>query len=152
MKQMRGGLYCRYSTGLDKNVIGDYFGDPDDFCLRVLDEFTKTFDFSDMGIDAALRIFLESFRLPGEAQKIHRVVEAFAERYYQQSKGILASKDVAFVLSYSVILLNTDQHNVQVCHILLQVLTYRFWLCFLMYVSVPKLFLMKSVSRKRTCI
>ncbi|KAG0611346.1 hypothetical protein M758_7G134300 [Ceratodon purpureus] len=106
--------FIRYSSGLNKTVIGDYFGDPDDFCLRVLDEFTKTFDFNDMGIDAALRVFLESFRLPGEAQKIHRVVEAFAERYYEQSKGTLASKDVAFVLSYSVIMLNTDQHNVQV--------------------------------------
>ena len=115
---MRGVLYRRYSSGLNKTVIGDYFGDPDDFCLRVLDEFTKTFDFNDMGIDAALRVFLESFRLPGEAQKIHRVVEAFAERYYEQSKGTLASKDVAFVLSYSVIMLNTDQHNVQVCYVL----------------------------------
>jgi hypothetical protein len=28
------------------------------------------------------------------------------------------------VLSYSVIMLNTDQHNLQVCHVLLLVLTY----------------------------
>lgn len=80
----------------------------------MLDEFAQTFDFSNMGIDAALRVFLECFRLPGESQKIHRIVEAFADRYYQQSKGILASKDAAFVLSYSVIMLNTDQHNKQV--------------------------------------
>lgn len=100
---------------MDKNLLGDFLGDPDEFCLQVLDEFARTFDFSDMAIDGALRVFLESFRLPGEAQKIHRVLEAFAERYHAQSKGILASKDVAFVLSYSVIMLNTDQHNVQVC-------------------------------------
>jgi hypothetical protein len=94
--------------------LGDFLGDPDDFCLQVLEEFACTFDFSDMQIDGALRTFLESFRLPGEAQKIHRVLEAFSDRFYQQSKGILANKDAAFVLSYSVIMLNTDQHNVQV--------------------------------------
>lgn len=104
----------RYTTGLNKDLLGDFLGDPDDFCLQVLEEFARTFDFSDMSIDGALRTFLESFRLPGEAQKIHRVLEAFSDRFYQQSKGILANKDAAFVLSYSVIMLNTDQHNVVV--------------------------------------
>jgi brefeldin A-resistance guanine nucleotide exchange factor 1 len=67
-----------------------------------------------MNLDTALRLFLETFRLPGEAQKIQRVLEAFSERYYEQSSGILADKDAAFLLSYSLIMLNTDQHNVQV--------------------------------------
>ncbi|KAG0564739.1 hypothetical protein M758_8G130600 [Ceratodon purpureus] len=106
--------FFRYTTGLNKDLLGDFLGDPDEFCLQVLEEFARTFDFSDMQIDGALRTFLESFRLPGEAQKIHRVLEAFSDRFYQQSKGILANKDAAFVLSYSVIMLNTDQHNVQV--------------------------------------
>lgn len=106
--------FFRYTTDLNKDLLGDFLGDPDDFCLKVLEEFAGTFNFSEMGIDGALRTFLESFRLPGEAQKIHRVLEAFSERYYHQSKGIFANKDAAFVLSYSVIMLNTDQHNVQV--------------------------------------
>jgi brefeldin A-resistance guanine nucleotide exchange factor 1 len=106
---------------LDKNLLGDFLGDPDDFCLHVLEEFARTFDFSEMGIDAALRVFLESFRLPGEAQKISRVLEAFAERYYQQSRGILASKDTVYILSYAVIMLNTDQHSPQVDQICLTV-------------------------------
>ncbi|KAG2394548.1 ARF guanine-nucleotide exchange factor GNOM Pattern formation protein [Vigna angularis] len=59
-------------------------------------------------IDTALRVFLETFRLPGESQKIHRVLE--------QSPDILANKDVALLLSYSIILLNTDHHNVQIYH------------------------------------
>jgi brefeldin A-resistance guanine nucleotide exchange factor 1 len=67
-----------------------------------------------MNIDTALRTFLETFRLPGESQKIQRVLEAFAERYYEQSPQILVDKDAAFVLAYSLILLNTDQHNAQV--------------------------------------
>ncbi|GJY21157.1 ARF guanine-nucleotide exchange factor GNOM-like protein, partial [Tanacetum coccineum] len=67
-----------------------------------------------MNLDIALRVFLETFRLPGESQKIERVVEAFSERYYEQSPHILVNKDAALVLSYSLIMLNTDQHNAQV--------------------------------------
>ncbi|XP_052207942.1 LOW QUALITY PROTEIN: ARF guanine-nucleotide exchange factor GNOM-like [Diospyros lotus] len=106
--------FFRYTTGLDKNLVGDYLGNHDEFCIQVLHEFARTFDFQDMTLDTALRVFLETFRLPGESQKIQRVLEAFAERYYEQSPHILANKDAALLLSYSLILLNTDQHNAQV--------------------------------------
>ncbi|KAL8229179.1 hypothetical protein R6Q57_014079 [Mikania cordata] len=106
--------FLRYTSGIDKNLVGDYLGNHDRFCVDVLQEFAKTFDFQDMNLDTALRVFLETFRLPGESQKIQRVVEAFAERYYEQSPDILANKDAALLLSYSLIMLNTDQHNAQV--------------------------------------
>ncbi|KNA10447.1 hypothetical protein SOVF_144260 [Spinacia oleracea] len=106
--------FFRYTAGLDKNLVGDFLGNHDEFCVQVLHEFAQTFDFQDMNLDIALRLFLETFRLPGESQKIQRVLEAFAERYYEQSSHILANKDAAFILSYSLIMLNTDLHNVQV--------------------------------------
>ncbi|XP_042481829.1 ARF guanine-nucleotide exchange factor GNOM [Macadamia integrifolia] len=106
--------FFRYTAGLDKNLVGDFLGNHDEFCVQVLHEFAGTFDFEDMNLDTALRLFLETFRLPGESQKIQRVLEAFSERYYEQSPQILANKDAALVLSYSLIMLNTDQHNVQV--------------------------------------
>ncbi|XWS32905.1 hypothetical protein CRYUN_Cryun22dG0031200 [Craigia yunnanensis] len=107
-------LFFRYTTGLDKNLIGDFLGNHDEFCVQVLHEFARTFDFHDMNLDSALRVFLGTFRLPGESQKIQRVLEAFAERYYEQLPQILCNKDAALLLSYSLIMLNTDQHNVQV--------------------------------------
>ncbi|KAK4403053.1 ARF guanine-nucleotide exchange factor GNOM [Sesamum angolense] len=106
--------FFRYTAGLDKNLVGDFLGNHDEFCVQVLHEFAGTFDFQDMNLDTALRLFLETFRLPGESQKIQRVLEAFSERYYEQSPQILANKDAALLLSYSLIMLNTDQHNVQV--------------------------------------
>ncbi|KAL5723576.1 hypothetical protein ACHQM5_006960 [Ranunculus cassubicifolius] len=106
--------FFRYTAGLDKNLVGDFLGNHDEFCVQVLHEFAGTFDFQDMNLDTALRLFLETFRLPGESQKIQRVLEAFSERYYEQSQLILANKDAALLLSYSIIMLNTDQHNVQV--------------------------------------
>lgn len=107
-------LFFRYTVGLDKNLIGDFLGNHDEFCVQVLHEFAGTFNFRGMNLDTALRLFLGTFRLPGESQKIQRVLEAFAERYYEQSSDILSDKDAALLLSYSLILLNTDQHNAQV--------------------------------------
>ncbi|XP_013613538.1 PREDICTED: ARF guanine-nucleotide exchange factor GNL1 [Brassica oleracea var. oleracea] len=106
--------FFRYTCGIDKNLIGDFLGNHDQFCVQVLHEFAKTFDFQNMNLDNALRLFVGTFRLPGESQKIQRVLEAFSERYYEQSPQILIDKDAALLLSYSIILLNTDHHNTQV--------------------------------------
>ncbi|KAG6719678.1 hypothetical protein I3842_03G018600 [Carya illinoinensis] len=94
--------FLRYTTGLDKNLVGDFLGNHDEFCVQVLPEFAWTFDFQYMNLDTALRLFLGTFRLPGESQKM------------QRSPHILINKDAALVLSYSLIMLNTDQHNAQV--------------------------------------
>ncbi|KAL1219207.1 Brefeldin A-inhibited guanine nucleotide-exchange protein 2 [Cardamine amara subsp. amara] len=50
-------------------------------------------------------------RLPGEAQKIDRIMEKFAERYCKCNSKVFISADTAYVLAYSVIMLNTDAHN-----------------------------------------
>ncbi len=60
------------------------------------------------------RQFLSGFRLPGEAQKIDRLMEKFAERFLCCNPESFKSADVAYVLAYSVIMLNTDAHNNQV--------------------------------------
>jgi len=62
--------------------------------------------------DQALRKFLSFFRLPGEAQKIDRMMMAFAQRYHaHNSDSVFASGDAAYVLAFSTIMLNTDAHN-----------------------------------------
>ncbi|KAK7314494.1 hypothetical protein VNO77_33019 [Canavalia gladiata] len=107
--------FFRYTPGLDKKAIGEYLGDPDPFYLEVLKEFTETFHFQGMVLDTALRFYLESFWLPGESQKIQRILEAFSERFFDhQSSELFASKDTVLILCYSLIMLNTDQHNPQV--------------------------------------
>lgn len=107
--------FFRYTPGLDKHKIGDHLGDPGEFSIQVLKEFTDTFDFTGVILDTALRTFLETFRLPGEAQKIQRIIEVFSEKFFdQQSSDIFANKDAVFLLCYSLIMLNTDHHNPQV--------------------------------------
>lgn len=43
--------------------------------------FVDALEFKDLAFVDALRLFLQSFRLPGESQKIDRFMLKFAERY-----------------------------------------------------------------------
>ncbi len=99
------------TMALDKAVIGDYLGERDDFNLSVMHAYVDALDFADMDFDAAIRSFLSGFRLPGEAQKIDRLMEKFAERFLRCNPDAFKTADVAYVLAYSVIMLNTDAHN-----------------------------------------
>jgi brefeldin A-inhibited guanine nucleotide-exchange protein len=67
-----------------------------------------------LSISGALRKFLSDFRLPGEAQKIDRLMLKFADRYCACCPDVFKNADTCYVLAYSIIMLNTDQHNPQV--------------------------------------
>ncbi|KAG2488975.1 hypothetical protein HYH03_012417 [Edaphochlamys debaryana] len=110
----RLGQFLRTCPGLNKTTIGELLGDPDPFYLQVLEAYTIGFDFGHLKFDSALRMFLESFRLPGEAQKIDRIINAFGRHYFSANEDVFRCADAAYVLAYSVIMLNTDQHNNQV--------------------------------------
>ncbi|XP_065569507.1 brefeldin A-inhibited guanine nucleotide-exchange protein 1-like isoform X3 [Artemia franciscana] len=99
----------------DKAVVGDFLGDPDKSNVEIMHAYVDLMDFNGKDIVSALRCFLEGFRLPGEAQKIDRLMEKFASRYCQcNQSGIFASADTAYVLAYSIIMLTTDLHSPQV--------------------------------------
>ena len=66
---------------------------------------------SGMSFEDAIRQFLESFKLPGEAQKIIRILEAWSRQFYAQEPGFFSSADAVYILAISVIMLNTDKHN-----------------------------------------
>ncbi|CAL8462959.1 g2493 [Coccomyxa elongata] len=102
------------TAGLNKTMIGEYLGEREETCLRVMHSYVDAMDFTGSEFDTAIRTFLSGFRLPGEAQKIDRLMEKFAERYVSCNPDAFKSADVAYVLAYSVILLNTDAHNPQV--------------------------------------
>lgn len=110
--------FLLHTPGLNKTLIGDYIGDgpPEKypFNAAVRDAYVAMFDFRDSAsLDEGLREFLAKFRLPGEAQKIDRMMEAFSKQFYMQSvgSGPLADADAAYVLAFSIIMLNTDLHS-----------------------------------------
>ncbi|CAB75411.1 ArfGEF [Schizosaccharomyces pombe] len=94
---------------LSKRVLGEFLTKGSN--SHILNAFISAFDFKGKRIDEALRLLLQSFRLPGESQLIERVLETFSHYYMSANPDSMSSKDAAFVLSYSIIMLNTDQHN-----------------------------------------
>ena len=53
--------------------------------------------------------------LPGESQKIDRITEAFAKSYFgQQASSEFHTWDGVHILTFSIIMLNTDLHSPQV--------------------------------------
>ncbi|CAD6210421.1 unnamed protein product [Miscanthus lutarioriparius] len=103
--------FLKSASGLNKTMIGDYLGEREDLSLKVMHAYVDSFDFQGLEFDEAIRAFLQGFRLPGEAQKIDRIMEKFAERYCKCNSKAFSSADTAYVLAYSVIMLNTDAHN-----------------------------------------
>ena len=102
------------TNGLDKATIGDFLGHHDPEKIEILREYTNMKDFGGQHVDEALRSFCSGFRLPGEAQKIDRIVERFSKRYCENNPGVFKSTDAAYVLSFAIVMLNTDAHNPQV--------------------------------------
>ena len=122
-------------VGLDKPAVGQYLGeigkkatpdsspviwDQDTFHKELLTAFCSSFVFENQTVLDSLRMFLATFRLPGEAQMIDRILQAFAESVAASCKestsGSLKlfsedpkkASDAAYLLSFSIIMLNTD--------------------------------------------
>ncbi|TKA81980.1 hypothetical protein B0A49_00475 [Cryomyces minteri] len=98
---------------LDKKALGEFLGEGEVENIAIMHAFVDSMDFAKTRFVDALRRFLQSFRLPGEAQKIDRFMLKFAERYITGNPNAFANADTAYVLAYSVIMLNTDQHSVK---------------------------------------
>lgn len=128
-------------VGLDKKQIGIYLGEAgkspvagksppswerDWFHKDVLKIYCSLFRFENQSLLDGLRMFLATFRLPGEAQQIDRILQSFADSCGQvceeSSNGKLKlfsddpkrASDAAYLLSFSIIMLNTDRHNANI--------------------------------------
>uniref|UniRef100_A0AAQ4Q5Y7 Golgi-specific brefeldin A-resistance guanine nucleotide exchange factor 1 n=1 Tax=Gasterosteus aculeatus aculeatus TaxID=481459 RepID=A0AAQ4Q5Y7_GASAC len=101
--------WLRENPRLDKKMIGEYVSDRKN--MELLDSFVNTFTFQGLRIDEALRLYLEAFRLPGEAPVIQRLLETFTDNWHKVNGSPFVTNDAGFALAYAVIMLNTDQHN-----------------------------------------
>ncbi|KAJ2345796.1 GDP/GTP exchange factor for ARF, partial [Coemansia sp. RSA 2618] len=104
--------FLRETPTINKRLLGEYLSKPSN--LEVLQTYMQLFDFSGRRLDEALRSLLGSFRLPGESQQIERIMETFSAAYFASGPPDIATKDAAFILSFAVVMLNTDQHSRQV--------------------------------------
>ena len=113
--------YSSIQSKLSKRRIGEFVGNANAYNQDVLKCLLGKYNFVDMALDEAIRSLVRQFRLPGEAQQIDRILQKFAYVYYSQnqqppgesetSHATIESADVAYVLSFSILILNTDLHN-----------------------------------------
>ncbi len=99
--------------------LGDYLGEEGkydkegEFMNKIRLAYIRTMRFTGKSFDEALRELLTKggFRLPGEAQKIDRILDAFAKCFYQDNKDSYRDSDSLLVLAYAIVMLNTDLHK-----------------------------------------
>lgn len=102
--------FLKGTTRIDKKVLGEFISKKSNDAI--LDAFFNQFSFRDQRVDEALREVLNTFRLPGESALIERIVTTFSEKYFEAAGSEhIANQDAVFILSYAVIMLNTDLYN-----------------------------------------
>nr|GEX72673.1 HOPM interactor 7 [Tanacetum cinerariifolium] len=70
-----GGFVSTYQAEISSGaMIGDYFGQHEEFPLAVMQAYVDFMKFSEMKFHTAIREFLRCFRLPGEAQSGFQVM------------------------------------------------------------------------------
>ena len=70
--------------GLSPKQVGSVLAAPAPFAVRVLACFMRRFAFGGLRIDEALRLIFGALHMPGEAQKVDRIMQAL---------GVIASGD-----------------------------------------------------------
>ncbi|THC97888.1 hypothetical protein EYZ11_002639 [Aspergillus tanneri] len=102
--------FLKGTTRLSKKVLGEYISKRSNETL--LEAFVDLFDFSGKTVVDALRDLLGAFRLPGESPLIERIVTTFTDKFIEKAHppGV-ADKDALFVLTYGIIMLNTELYN-----------------------------------------
>jgi hypothetical protein len=106
---------------LSKSELGDLFGEDTVEAKRIYNAFVSKFNVVGLDLDLTLRRLLYLFKLPGEAQKIDRVMQVFSKHYYDANCGentplplvreAIKSPKEAYTLVFALIMLNTDAHT-----------------------------------------
>jgi brefeldin A-resistance guanine nucleotide exchange factor 1 len=98
------------TSRIDKKVLGEFISKKTNSAILIA--FISKFDFAGKTVEESLREILYTFRLPGESQLIERIMTEFSEKYLADGNhDNIADADSLFVLTYAIIMLNTDQHN-----------------------------------------
>lgn len=92
----------------------------EEFWAQIRFRYTRAVSFVEMDVEQALRLYLTGcgFKLPGEGQKVDRIVDAFSKAFWQDNSGTdfcpFRKPDEVHVTAYAIIMLNTDLHKVNV--------------------------------------
>ena len=105
--------FLKNDKRVSQSAIGEIFGGDEDFNLKVLEIFLDSLNFRGKSVLDSLKEFLRMFELPGESQKVERILENFAIKYVKDNPEDL-NQDAVHLLSFSFMMLHTNIHNPQV--------------------------------------
>ena len=107
----------------DPTMLGEYLGEggleaDEEHWNLIRFNYVRAIAFVGLNAEQGLRHFLTNcgFRLPGEAQRIDRIITTFSQCYWEDNAGDLnrcpfSDQDVVFLISFAIIMLNTDLHK-----------------------------------------
>jgi brefeldin A-inhibited guanine nucleotide-exchange protein len=101
------------TTTLDKTKIGEYLGEDIDLNKKVLYNYVDSYNFAQVPYVESMKRLLSGFRLPGEGQKVDRIMEKFGEKYCKDNHNAFGSAECIYLLSYATMMLQTSIHNPQ---------------------------------------
>ncbi|KAH8583702.1 large Sec7 domain containing [Cryptosporidium sp. chipmunk genotype I] len=106
--------FLAQNKAINKKAIGDYISLPNPRNRQILNHYCNQFSFKNKSLDFSLYLFLSNFHLPGEAQKIDRIIEEFSLRYFLDNPEIFQNKDKIYIIAFSLIMLHTDAHSKEI--------------------------------------
>lgn len=83
----------------------------EEFYKVALRKYMRTFAFFGEPIDMSIRKLLMEAELPKETQQIDRVLQSFADRYFECNPGIFTDTDQTHYIVFSIMILHTDVFN-----------------------------------------
>ncbi|KAK9696408.1 hypothetical protein K7432_012487 [Basidiobolus ranarum] len=102
--------FLHKTPGLSKKQLGKFLGMENNH--SILAAFLDKCKLFGLRIDDALRVFLASFRLPGEGTVIDYLVKAFAKHWYELNQTrIQYDLETCTKFVFYVMALNADLHN-----------------------------------------
>ncbi|CAD8047195.1 unnamed protein product [Paramecium sonneborni] len=106
------------NKSLNKECVGQYLGGHHQINIQVLSEYTNFLKFHNFSVEQALRQYLDLFTLPPESQQIDRVVQKFADKFYEDNQNSqnfhFKSSSSIYTFTYLLVMLQTDLHNPKV--------------------------------------
>ena len=113
-----------HQSQIDPEALGEYLGEGGrdgadvEYWNLIRFNYVRAISFVGMNVEQGLRHFLTNcgFRLPGEAQRIDRIISTFAQCYWEDNAGDhircpFNDQDTVFLISFAIIMLNTDLHS-----------------------------------------
>ena len=115
LKPLSVAKFLYKNQSLAKAKIGEYLGQFESaFCMKVLSLFVQEFDFSGLRIDKAIRKLVTYIKVPGNHDRVEKIMEAFVKRYVKCNPGQLGkteSLDRLVVTACSIVKLNIELHS-----------------------------------------